>query len=61
MVTFQTDSERMEGKTEFFVIYVEMSSFFRKTFGARYLIVKYQGTVMCRLQNEGIIFWYTVS
>ena len=45
------DGKIMVRKTIFFGFCVEMSSFFRKNFGARYLIVKYQRLITCRLWN----------
>ena len=37
-----------------------MSSFFRENFGARYLIVKYQRLITCRLCNEGLLISYLI-
>ena len=48
-IHFMRDGEKMIIKTKFFGFCAEMSSFFRKIFGARYLIVKYQKQITCRL------------
>ena len=37
-----------------------MSGFFRKNFGARYLIVKYQRLITCRLCNEGRLISFLI-
>ena len=37
-----------------------MSSFFRKNFGARYLIDKYQRLITCRLCNEGLLISFFI-
>ena len=47
MVRFQCDGERKKNDF-FFGFCVEMSSFLRKIFGARYLSVKYQRLITCR-------------
>ena len=39
---------------------MEMSSFFRKNFGACYLIVKYQRLITYRLCNEGYVISFLV-
>ena len=43
------DGRRMVRKKIFFGFCAEMSSFYRKTFGAQYLIVKYQTLITRRL------------
>ena len=57
MVRFHglSDGERMVRKPIFFGFCVEMSIFFRKNFGDRYLIVKYHRLITCRLWNEGLL------
>ena len=55
MIRFQCDGKIMVRKTNFFGFCVEMSSFFRKKFGARYLIVNHQRSIKFRLWNEGLL------
>ena len=44
----------------FFGFCVEMSVFFRKNFGARYVIGEYQWLITCRLWNEDHVIRFFV-
>ena len=49
------DGKIMVRKTNFFSFCVEMSNFFCKFFGGRYLIIKYHWLITCRLWTEGLL------
>ena len=54
------DGKIMVRKTSFFGFCVEMSIFFRKNLGARYLTVKYHWLITFRLCNEGFSISFLV-
>ena len=59
MVGFQCDGKGKKNAF-FFGFWVEQFKFFRKNFGARYLIVKYQRLITSRLCNEGLLFSFLI-
>ena len=52
------DGKIMVRKKIFFRFCNEMSTIFRKNFGARYLIFKYHRLIKCRSWNEGLSIRY---
>ena len=49
------DGKIMVRKTIFLGFCVEITSFFRKNIGARYLTLKYHCLITCRLWNEDFL------
>ena len=59
MVWFQCDDKRKKN-VFFWFLSGKFQFFFRKNFGARYLIVKYQRLITRGLCNEGLLFSFLI-